>query len=86
MKLQTRPNLGDFPMDYGFEIEEACALLNYAVVELDNNSKKPQIRDIGIIVGVLTFNDEVELIVKFLDELRQYTKSEFASQLKIIKD
>lgn len=72
-------------MDYGFELQEACALINYTVVGLDNSAKNPRIADIGIICGVLTVNDEVELVVKFMDELRQYTKSEFAKNLKILK-
>lgn len=73
-------------MDYGFEIDEACALINLTVVDLDTTQEPPQIKDIGIICGVLTVNDEVELVVKFLDELRQYTKDEFVRSLKLLKE
>lgn len=73
-------------MDYGFELDEACALINLTVVDLDRTAEPAQIKDIGIICGVLTVNDEVELVIKFLDELRQYTRSEFLNTLKIIKE
>ena len=73
-------------MDYGFELPEACDLLNLTVVSLDSSSIPPSISEIGLICGVLTVNDEVELVIKFLDQLRQYTKSEFVSQLEILKE
>lgn len=73
-------------MDYGFEVEEACELLNLTVVNLNESTTPSSISEIGIICGVLTVNEEVELVIKFIDELRQYTKSEFVAHLKIIKD
>lgn len=76
----------NFPMDYGFEIQEACDLLNLTVVALDSRTNPPRIDEIGFICGVLTANDEVELVIKFLEEMRQYTKAEFVSQLKILTD
>ncbi len=75
-----------FSIDFGFDLDEACSLLNLTVVAINNESNPPSITEIGIICGVLTVNDEVELVIKFLDELRQYIKSEFVAQLKIIKD
>jgi len=86
MNLSTPANMGAFPMDYGFEIEEACELLNLTVVALDNTHTPPRISEIGIICGVLTCNEEVEIVIKFLDQLRQYTKAEFIAQLKILKE
>ena len=72
-------------LDYGFDLDEACSLINLTVVAIDNQSEPPSIQEIGIICGVLTVNDEVELVIKFLDELRQYIKAEFVEQLKILK-
>ncbi|MDV6328815.1 hypothetical protein Q5L94_12165 [Idiomarina sp. Sol25] len=57
-----------------FEIDEAVSLLNMAIHR--SGIKKPRFEDIGLIVGVLCMNDEVEVIVKFHNELRQFTRSE----------
>jgi hypothetical protein len=72
--------------DYGFELEEAFRLLSFTVVSLDIPGDPGSIRDIGLICGMLTINEEVELVIKFTDELRQYTKSEFAGSLRVIQD
>ena len=72
--------------DYGFELPEAYQLLNHTVAELSRNLTDPAISDLGLVCGILTVNDEIELVVKFMTELRQYTKTEFSAQLKVIKD
>ena len=86
MNTQTNAQSQIFDLDFGFELEEAFALLNLTVVNIDHNASPPAITEIGIISGLLTINDEIELVIKFLDELRQYKKSEFTAQLKILKD
>ncbi|MEH6542467.1 MAG: hypothetical protein V7721_00865 [Porticoccaceae bacterium] len=75
-----------FALEFGFDLDEAYPLINLTVVSIDTQSTTPSITEIGIICGVLSINDEVELVIKFMDELRQYTKTEFVSQLKIIMD
>ena len=75
-----------FLMDYDFELQEAYQLLNHTVAELSGDVADPVFSNLGLICGILTVNDEIELVVKFLNELRQYTKSEFMSQLVIVKD
>jgi len=57
-----------------FEIDEAVSLLNMAIHRAE--VKTPRFEDIGLIVGVLCMNEEVEVIVKFHNELRQFTRSE----------
>lgn len=57
-----------------FEIDEAVSLLNMAIHRA--GIKTPKFEDIGLIVGVLCMNEEVEVIVKFHNELRQFTRSE----------
>ncbi|WP_224797274.1 hypothetical protein [Idiomarina abyssalis] len=57
-----------------FEIDEAVSLLNMAIHRA--GIEKPQFEDIGLIVGILCMNEEVEVIVKFHNELRQFTRSE----------
>ena len=61
-----------------FTLEEAVSLI-YRLAILKKNvavNKKPDITQIGHICGVLTMNDQIEIVIKFHDELRQLTKDE----------
>jgi hypothetical protein len=57
-----------------FDIDEAVSLLNMAIHRA--GIKTPKFEDIGLIVGVLCMNEEIEVIVQFHNELRQFTRSE----------
>ncbi|MCB1935490.1 MAG: hypothetical protein KDF59_06075 [Nitrosomonas sp.] len=66
-----------------FILEEAVSLI-YRLAILKKNAaanKKPNITQIGHICGVLTMNDQIEIVIKFHDELRQFTKVEFNNQV-----
>lgn len=66
-----------------FTLEEAVSLI-YRLAILKKNAsanKKPDITQIGHICGVLTMNDQVEVVIKFHDELRQFTKEEFNNEV-----
>lgn len=66
-----------------FTLEEAVSLI-YRLAVLKKNTgadKKPDITQIGHICGVLTMNDQIEIVIKFHDELRQFTKEEFQSEV-----
>lgn len=65
----------------GFALEEATALLNQHIIRKQDIEKSPLPENIGFVAGVLTLNDEVEVLVKFIDEAVQFTKYEFQSQL-----
>ncbi|PTY38073.1 hypothetical protein BGP77_16610 [Saccharospirillum sp. MSK14-1] len=70
-----------------FSIESAVQYLNYTVAERtkpESERYRPSQR--GVIVGVLTMNDEVELIIKFMEGVRQYTLSEVRASLEVIDD
>ncbi|KFZ30051.1 hypothetical protein IDSA_05770 [Pseudidiomarina salinarum] len=64
-----------------FSHDEAVSLIHCAVYP--NTSADPSIAEIGVVVGLLDMNDEVELIVKFQSSVSQYTKSELISQFVI---
>jgi len=57
-----------------FDLEEAISLIHMAIHPADITN--PEIEDIGLIVGVLAMNDEIEVIVKFHDGIRQFTRKE----------
>lgn len=68
-----------------FTIEEVVALLNLTVIK-QNRSQHYQPENIGLIVGVLTLNDEVEMVIKFVDHVTQFTKREFNKQYRVIQE
>lgn len=59
-----------------FDLEEATSLIHMAIHR--GGITTPKFEDIGLIVGVLAMNEEVEVIVKFHDGLQQFTRRELA--------
>jgi len=70
----------------GFTIADATPLLNAHVIRKEDLSEKPALDKIGFVAGVLTLNEEIELVVKFFDGVHQYTKHEFYIQLALINE
>lgn len=72
-----------------FDLEEAVSLI-YQLAVLKKNApklgQKPSITQIGHICGVLTINDQIEIVIKFHDEMRQFTKEEFYAQVKLLDE
>lgn len=72
-----------------FTLEEAVSLIyRLAVLKKDvmPPGKKYSITQIGHICGVLTLNDQIEIVIKFHDEMRQFTKEEFYAQVKLLDE
>lgn len=68
-----------------FSVAEVVELLNYPVIKSDRGTQfLPE--NIGLIVGVLVLNDEVEMVVKFVDRVTQFTKAEFYSLYRVIRN
>jgi len=69
-----------------FTAKEAFELLNSHVVKKeDEDNENLAIDKIGFIAGVLTLNDEVELMVKFPKEVVQLTKVKFSEQMSLLE-
>ena len=69
-----------------FTTKEAFELLNSHVVKKeDEDNENLAIDQIGFIAGVITLNDEVEVMVKFPKELIQLTKVKFAEQMSLLE-
>jgi hypothetical protein len=69
-----------------FTPQEAFNLLNSHVVKKENeNNKNIPIEKIGFVAGVITLNDEVEVMVKFPEQLIQLTKTTFAQQISLLE-
>lgn len=70
-----------------FTLDEAVSLIyRLAVLKKDivPFGQKYSITQIGHICGVLTLNDQIEIVIKFHDEMRQFTKEEFYAQVKLL--
>ncbi len=69
-----------------FTAKEAFELLNSHVVKKENEKNKSlAIDQIGFIAGVITLNDEVEVMVKFPKEIIQLTKTSFTEQMSLLE-
>ncbi|OMH28141.1 hypothetical protein BGP75_22410 [Motiliproteus sp. MSK22-1] len=79
---------GDWNPDLRFTIEEAVAVLNREVVRLRDRTclPNPPIEKIGVVVGVLTMNEQIEVIVRFIDEMEQLCKTEFCGDFILVED
>ena len=69
-----------------FTLEEAMLLIYRHVVlkkNLPASFAKPDVTKLGHVCGVLTLNDQIEVVVKFHDELKQFTKEEFNKEVQL---
>jgi len=79
-------NIETFGFGDQFTAQEAFELLNSHVVKKKNeNNKNLPIEKIGFIAGVITLNDEVEVMIKFPKQLIQLTKTAFAEQITLLE-
>lgn len=77
----------DFMNTNEFTLEEAVSLIYQLAVlkkDMTTSAKLPPITQIGHICGILTLNDQIEIVIKFHDEMRQFTKEEFYAEVKIL--
>jgi len=69
-----------------FTLEEAVSLIYRLAIlkkNIDKAGKAPGITQVGHICGVLTMNEQIEVVIKFHDELRQFTKEEFDAEVNL---
>ena len=72
-----------------FTLDEAVSLI-YRLAVLKKDERQPghkySITQIGHICGVLALNDQIEIVIKFYDEMRQFTKEEFYAQVRLLDE
>jgi len=69
-----------------FTPQEAFDLLNSHVVKKeDENNKNLPIEKVGFVAGIITLNDEVEVMIKFPKQLLQLTKIKFFEQMSLLE-
>lgn len=81
MKEFNRTNLFEISeFGSGFSINEAVRLLNHEVIHKSHLHDTHSLEKIGLISGLLTINDEVEIIIQFYESTEKFTKQEFNSE------
>ncbi|MBA6416435.1 hypothetical protein H4J50_10455 [Colwellia sp. 6M3] len=79
-------NIETFGLNDQFTMQEAFELLNSHVVKKeDEDNKDLPIEKIGFIAGVITLNDEIEVMIKFPNQLTQLTKTAFADKMTLLE-
>ena len=79
-------NIETFGFNDQFTMQEAFELLNSHVVKKeDEDNKDLPIEKIGFIAGVITLNDEIEVMIKFPNQLTQLTKTAFADKMTLLE-
>ena len=69
-----------------FTLNEAFDVLNCHVVKKGDEEKaKNTTQVIGFVAGIITLNDEIEVMVKFPEELVQLTKTAFTQQMTLLE-
>lgn len=79
-------NVETFGFGDQFTLKDAFELLNCHVVKKGDEEKAESTFEvIGFVAGVITLNDEVEVMIKFPEALIQLTKTAFAEQMTLLE-
>ncbi len=70
----------------GYTLEEATALIHAEIVRKEDYSKNPPMEKRGFIAGLVSLNDEIELLLKFDEALIQVTKAAFEKDIIVMPD
>lgn len=72
-----------------FTLDEAVSLIYRIVVmkaDKPKQTRKPAITEMGHICGVLTLNEQIEVVIKFHDGLKQFSKEEMITNVYILDE
>lgn len=69
-----------------FSFEDVSMLMYKTLLKNEHKKGSLEISKIGIISGFVDLNGELEVIVKFMDGVQQYTKEEFSEKLTMMNE
>ena len=83
---EYKTEFNDWDATLYFRIDEACQLLNLEIVRVEDRSylPLPPNEKVGIVVGVLTMNEEIEVLVRFVSSVEQLIKTEFCGDYIVV--
>lgn len=67
-----------------FTLQQAINLMGQTVLDVEN--PKPGIARLGVVVGLLEINDEIEVVIRMIDHVTQVTKTEFETRFEVVSD
>ena len=65
----------------GFSLDEAVNLIHHEVLRKEDFGKQESLEHIGIVSGLSTINDEIKVLIQFMNSSIELTKSEFEAIL-----
>jgi hypothetical protein len=71
-----------------FDLPESACLVYRHVTKRKYQRLSPEIalESIGIVVGIIDINEEIEVIIRWTTTIEQYTKLEFCNNFILIED
>jgi hypothetical protein len=82
----NKMNIETFGFGNQFTPQEAFKLLNSHVVKKGNEEKaESSIQFVGFVAGIISLNDEIEVVIKFPNELLQLTKTHFYQKITLLE-
>lgn len=71
------------PQSEIFSLEEAFKLMHCTVKPKENVNIKFTLDHVGVIQGVLDTEEEIEIVVRFIDGLKKFDKESFYKELEL---
>lgn len=79
--------IGVWDEDLAFNLQEATSLIYKEIVRIQDQAylPNPPTDKVGIICGILALNEEIEVIVRFPDEMDQLNKTELCGDFILVE-
>ncbi|NVK44442.1 MAG: hypothetical protein HWE39_24690 [Oceanospirillaceae bacterium] len=74
------------PLSERFTLEDAFSSMYSTVIPLESEYEALSLEEIGVILGVMDTESEIELVIRFADDVRLYTKEQFERELKVYEE
>lgn len=87
-KPEYKNTFTDWNPTLRFNLEEAACMVYREIVKIEDRTylPNPPTAKVGVVVGLLDINEEIELIVRWIDHMDQYVKAEFCSEFKLVPE
>ena len=73
-------------MSEQFTLDEIGNLMYQTLLKKEDMGEELQINRIGVISGFIDLNGELEVTVKYISEMKQYSKSALSAETFLIND
>lgn len=74
------------PPSERFTLEAAFNAMYSTVIPKESQYESLNLEEIGVILGIMDTKSEIELVIRFLDDVRLYTKEQFETELRFYEE